>query len=184
MELNILPVSEVISPQQENRNVTSWIFLLLPLKEPLFFLRHLLNSEIDLNSYYKTTDEKVTIPFIREKKGHYPDLKSCSFDKGFYSPGHREKLERIIEFAILPKKGKLSGKDKERETESPFQQERKKHPGIESAINALENHGLDRCPDHGVEGFDRYISLAVLGRNLQNLGRILQNRENKIRKTS
>ena len=141
--------------------------------------RFILNHRV----MYKITDEKVTIPFIRETKGLYPDLKSCSFDKGFYSPGHREKLEEIIEFAILPKKGKLSGKDKERETESPFLQERKRHSGVESAINALENHGLDRCPDHEVEGFDRYISLAVLGRNLQNLGRIIQNREKKFRKT-
>ena len=141
--------------------------------------RFILNHKV----MYKTTDEKITVPFIRETKELYPDLKSCSFDKGFYSPGHWEKLEKIIEFSILPKKGKLSGKDKERETESLFLQERKRHPGIESAINALENHGLDRCPDHGFEGFDRYISLAVLGRNLQNLGRILQNQENKIRKT-
>jgi hypothetical protein len=28
-------------------------------------------------------------------------------------------------------------------------------PHVESGINALENHGLDRCPDHGINGFKR-----------------------------
>lgn len=135
--------------------------------------RFILNYEV----MYKKTDEKVTVPIIRETKEMYSDLKSCSFDKGFYSPGYRKELEEIIEVAILPKKGKLSGKDKEIETEEIFQHERKRHPGVESAINALENHGLDRCLDHGTKGFDRYVALAVLGRNLQVLGRILQKRE-------
>ncbi len=139
--------------------------------------RFILNYEV----MYKKTDEKVTVPIIRETKDIYFDLNSCSFDKGFYSPGHRKKLEEIIDVAILPKKGKLSGKDKEIETEVNFQSERKRHPGVESAINALENHGLDRCPDHGTEGFDRYIALAVLGRNLQVLGWILQKRERQER---
>jgi hypothetical protein len=31
---------------------------------------------------------------------------------------------------------------------------------VESAINALEAHGLDRCPDHGLAGFQRYVALA------------------------
>lgn len=140
--------------------------------------RFILNYEV----MYNKTDEKVTVPLIRETKEMYPDLNRCSFDKGFYSPGTREELEEIIELAILPKKGKLSGKDKERETEGNFRRGQKKHPGVESAINALENHGLDRCPDHGTEGFDRYVALAVLGRNLQVLGCILQQRERQRRK--
>jgi len=31
----------------------------------------------------------------------------------------------------------------------------------------LENHGLDRCPDHGIKGFKRYVGLFVLAKNLQ-----------------
>ena len=51
---------------------------------------------------------------------------------------------------------------------------------VESAINALENHGLNRCPDRGIEGFERYVSLAVLGRNLQILGNLIQQKRFKI----
>ena len=49
--------------------------------------------------------------------------------------------------------------------------------GYESAINALEVHGLDRCLDHGIVGFKKYVALAVLGRNIQQLGLKLRQQE-------
>jgi len=78
---------------------------------------------------------------------------------------------------VLPKKGKLSGHDKEIEYSESFVESRRKHAAVESAINALENHGLDRCLDRGIDGFKRYIALAVLARNLQKLGSLLRERE-------
>ena len=48
---------------------------------------------------------------------------------------------------------------------------------MESAINALEQHGCDRCPDHGIDGFKRYVALRVLARNLQRIGTILTGKE-------
>ena len=48
---------------------------------------------------------------------------------------------------------------------------------MESGINALENHGLDRCPDKGSKAFHCYISFAVLARNIQVLGNFLQEKE-------
>lgn len=51
---------------------------------------------------------------------------------------------------------------------------------VESAINALEVHGLDMCPDHGIDGFKRYVALAVVARNIHRIGTILKNREQKI----
>jgi hypothetical protein len=29
------------------------------------------------------------------------------------------------------------------------------------------------CPDHGIDGFKRYVALAVVGRNIHRLGAIL-----------
>ena len=47
-----------------------------------------------------------------------------------------------------------------------------------SAINALgSGNGLIVCRDKGEEGYERYVALAVLGRNLQTLGTILQKKE-------
>ncbi|MFT5115808.1 MAG: IS5 family transposase, partial [Parasphingorhabdus sp.] len=48
------------------------------------------------------------------------------------------------------------------------------HSAVESGINALEVHGLDRCLDHGIDGFRRYVALAIVARNMQKLGTELQ----------
>jgi IS5 family transposase len=48
---------------------------------------------------------------------------------------------------------------------------------VESAINALEVHGLDRCRDSGIDGFKRYVALAVVARNIQRLGAVLLEQE-------
>ena len=66
----------------------------------------------------------------------------------------------------MPKNGKLPLQDKEYVLADDFKKVRKKHSAVESGINALENHGLDRCPDKGLKAFKRYISFAVLARNL------------------
>ena len=44
-------------------------------------------------------------------------------------------------------------------------------------INALEVHGLDKCPDRGIDGFKRYVALPVLARNIQKLGTELRKQE-------
>ena len=130
----------------------------------------------------RQTDDRVAVPMVYEAKKRFPDLRSCSFDKGFYTPKNREKLQGILDKVILPKKGKLSAKDKEIEYSEDFIELRRRHSGVESAINALENHSLDRCPDHGLVGFKRYVALAVLARNIQILGNIIQQRELKRQK--
>jgi len=79
----------------------------------------------------------------------------------------------------MPKKGKLSKSDAEIEKSDEFIRARKKHSRVESAINALENHGLDICPDHGKLGFKRYVSLGILARNIQKIGQLIQKNEQK-----
>ena len=123
------------------------------------------------------TDDKVTVPMVQEAKKRFSELNGCSFDKGCYSPFNYKELKKLLDSVILPKKGKLSFAYKESEYSEEFICERKKHPAVESAINALENHGLDICPDHGTDGFDRYAALAVTARNIQILGNIIQKKE-------
>lgn len=127
----------------------------------------------------KETDDKVAVPMIRKTKESFPDLTMCSFDKGYHSPANRIELGQMLERAILPKKGRLTLKEKEVEGSEEFVKMKRRHSAVESAINALENHGLDKCPDHGIYGFKRYVSLAVLARNIQNLGHIIQQKERK-----
>lgn len=130
----------------------------------------------------KTTDVEMAVPLMEKTKRRYPEFALCSFDKGFYSPGNLKALSGILEQVVLPKKGKRSTTQEAREKEEEFAAARAKHSGVESAINALENHGLDRCPDHGLTGFERYVGLAVLARNIQVLGMILWKQETEQRK--
>ena len=58
-----------------------------------------------------------------------------------------------------------SKKVREHEQSAAFQQARHKHAAVESAINALQVHGLEVCPDHGIEGLKRYVALGILARN-------------------
>jgi hypothetical protein len=127
-------------------------------------------------------DEQVAVSATRSAKDRFPTLRSCSYDKGCWSPSNRQQLEALLDQVTLPKKGNLSQSDKERETGDAFVRRRRQHAAVESAINAIENHGLDRCLDHGILGFRRYVALAVVARNLQILGDIIQKRQRKLLK--
>jgi len=48
--------------------------------------------------------------------------------------------------------------------------------------NALEAHGLGKCPDHRLDGFKRYIAIAVVARNIQRLGAVLRQQEQELAK--
>jgi hypothetical protein len=115
-------------------------------------------------------DIDVAVAMVAEAKTKFAALSVCSFDKGFYSPTNRQQLGEILDQVVMPKKGKLSQVDKQNEYSQEFIASRHQHAAVESAINALENHGLDRCLDHGIDGFKRYVALAVLARNIQILG--------------
>ncbi len=128
------------------------------------------------------TDDSVAVLIIQEAKQRFAELNSCSFDKGFYTPANRHQLGTLLDKVVLPKKGKLSLKDKEVEHSEEFIQARYQHSAVESAINAVENHGLDRCLDLGLDGFKRYVALSVLARNLQILGHQIQQKELKRQK--
>ena len=120
------------------------------------------------------TDDKVAVTMIAQAKERFPRLTLCSFDKGFHSPQNQIDLKDELTTVVLPKKGRLSGADKERESAPEFVEARQQHSAVESAINALGVHGLDLCRDHGIEGFKRYVALAVVARNVQRLGAIVR----------
>ena len=72
------------------------------------------------------------------------NLKSISFDKGFSSQENRELLELYIPEVVLPKKGRRSQADRQRESAPPWRKRKNAHSAVESNINSLEHHGLDR----------------------------------------
>lgn len=127
----------------------------------------------------KETDDQVAVPVVEEAKARFPEVRSCSFDKGFHSPDNQSALKEMLERVVLPRKGKLSREAREAENAEGFVRARRQHSAVESAINALEVHGLDRCPDHGIEGFEKYVALAVVARNVQRLGAVLIERDRR-----
>ena len=139
-------------------------------------MRFILHHEV----MEKQTDDDIAVKMVTEGKKRVANLSVVSMDKGFHSPSNQETLQVHLDKVILPKKGRLSQADKEREQDPDFVKRRHQHSAVESAINALEIHGLDICPDHGIDAFKRYVSLAILARNIQRLGVIVRDKEIEI----
>jgi len=125
------------------------------------------------------TDDQVAVSMVAEAKKRFPRLNACSFDKGFHSPNNQDELKEHLDLVALPRKGKLSQAAQAEQQAEGFVKARRAHSAVESAINALEVHGLDLCPDHGIDGFRRYVAFAVVARNIHRIGAILWRQEQK-----
>jgi len=116
---------------------------------------------------------------LEKTKAAYPSLFSCSFDKGFHSPENQRVLKDHLEVVALKRKGKLSQKVREIEASEEFKKAQHRRAAVESAINGLEVHGLDKCRDDGIAGFKRYVAFAVVTRNIHRIGTIIHQRIQK-----
>jgi len=92
-------------------------------------------------------DVEVAVRMIQETKATVSGLSSCSFDQGFHSPSNQRGIIRSVGDGDSTEKGRLSKKRSRATTGSRFYWGRCQHAAVESAIHALEVHGLDRCPD-------------------------------------
>jgi transposase, IS5 family len=101
-------------------------------------------------------------------------IQRASFDRGFHSPENQAALAQLVAHPCLPKPGAKQSVEQDANASVQFRDARQCHPGIESAIGALQSgNGLERCRDRSELGFERYLALGVLGRNLHVLGRLL-----------
>jgi IS5 family transposase len=101
-------------------------------------------------------------------------IRRASFDRGFHSPENQGELAELVAQPCLPVTGHIQAERQEREATVEFRRPRRRHPGIESAIGALQSgNGLARCRDRTFGGYCRYVGLGVLGRNLHVLGKLL-----------
>lgn len=137
-----------------------------------FILHHrLMQHEIDVD---------IAVIVVTGTQARFPMLSSCSFAQGFHSTANQRDLAKLLDTVILPKKGRLSKAQQARQQADEFIAGRRQHAAIESAIHALEVHGLDRCPDRGLPALRRYVALAVVARNIQLLGRYLQRQDQQV----
>ena len=79
-------------------------------------------------------------------------------------------MDAQIGNVIMPKKGKPTKEEYESEHTETFISLRRRHSAVESNINMLEHHGLNRCPDRGKAHYEKYVALSVLAYNLHHIG--------------
>ena len=63
---------------------------------------------------WKEDDVEVAVPMIEETQALYPDLRMCSFDRGFHSRNNRIRLDDRLELNALPGKGRRNRAARER----------------------------------------------------------------------
>ncbi len=116
---------------------------------------------------------------VSETQARFPELRACSFDRGFHSPDNQRRLGVLLDECRLPVKGYLNAQSAARQSEEWFRNARQLHPAVESAINHLEHCGLARIRSRGRAGFARSVSWSVLSANIKRLGRLLRDQERK-----
>jgi len=123
-------------------------------------------------------DVDRSVPVADRLLGRYGagSVGSISFDKGFTRAEDRELLSLYVPTVVMPKRGKKNAAESERENEKQFIALRKAHSAVESEINSLEQHGLNRCLDVGLRGYLRYVGYGVMSCNLHVIGRALLSR--------
>jgi hypothetical protein len=120
-------------------------------------------------------DSDVVVEQTREtQKKHNGAIETASFDRGFHTAENEELLSEIVGQPCLPPRHPRQYAERIAKGSVQFHQLRQRHPGIESAIGALQSgNGLKRARDRGEIGFERYLGLAILGRNIHVLGKLL-----------
>ena len=84
---------------------------------------------LDYQIMWQGGDVDVAVPLVESCQEMHPDLRECSFDRGFHSPANRKRLDELLDTATLPKKGRLNAADQERESDEVFARARKQHSG-------------------------------------------------------
>jgi len=145
---------------------------------------------LDYKVMTQSSDVKETLPLADRLLTKFGGerFQSWSVDKGFSAQEDRELLELFIPEVIMPQKGRRSQAEQDREMQPTFRRLRRQHSAIESNINALEQHGLNRCPDKGWSGFQRYVGFGILAYNLHKIGNRLlaqdQQRQSRVKQAA
>lgn len=165
--------TEWISKGKQNKRVELGHNILIATDQNHFIIHH--------QVVQKQADANLTVTLADALISKYKNRKieSLSLDKGFYSKENKELLSLEIPLVVMPKKGKPNKQEKEEESTKTFKKFRNAHSAVESNINQLEHNGLDRCPDKGMKGYKRYVSLGILSYNLHRLGQVLQEQVRK-----
>jgi IS5 family transposase len=97
----------------------------------------------------------------------------ASADRGVHSSYNEyQAQQRGVQRVILPKPGRRSKARRKHERQAWFKRGRKWHNGVEGRISVLKRcHELNRCRDHGQDGFEKWVAWGVIVANLKTIGR-------------
>jgi IS5 family transposase len=130
------------------------------------------NLIVDYRIMENQSDSEMVKPIVEDLIELY-QIRSWSFDKGYWHKDNKAMLEEHVDKVVMPKKGKCNKLEQAEESHRQFKLLRNQHSAVESNINELECRGLDRCPDRGYPHFKRYIGLSVAAYNLRRIGQEL-----------
>ncbi len=94
-------------------------------------------------------------------------------DRGLYTPENEARArERGVRRVVLPKAGRASQERQHHERQRWFRRGFRFRAGLEGRIHVLKrDYGLDRCRDHGEEGFGRWVGWGIVAHNLTQIAR-------------
>jgi hypothetical protein len=120
-------------------------------------------------------DQDLVVPVMKKlQKRVGGKIERASFDRSFHTPKNQQDLAEIVRTPCIASKGQEQGRKQQKEGTVAFRKARQNHPGVESTIGAMQaGNGLERCRDKTDRGYERYVGLGVLGRNLHTLGKLL-----------
>ena len=135
----------------------------------------------DYDVLLQAAEVDQSLPVADRLLGRYGagSVASLSFDKGFTRAADRELLGLYVPVVVMPKRGKKNASETERENGKRFIALRHQHSAVESQINSLEHHGLNRCLVVGLDGYRRYVGCGVMSYNLHVIGRELLRRKRR-----
>ena len=145
------------------------------------------NLIVDYKVMINESDSEQVVGLIGRIESNFGQGSICSmsFDKGFSSKANKEFASNHVEHLCMPKKGRRNKIEAEEESQKQFAKLRKKHSAVESNINCLEHHGLNRCPDKGINAYLRYAGIGVLAYNLHKIGNfMIKQKLKKLKRTA
>jgi len=100
-------------------------------------------------------DQDLVVPVMKKLQKRFDGkIKSASFDRGFHTPQNQEDLGEIVATPCIAAKGQEKGRQQQKEGTVAFRKARQNHPGVESAIGALQKgNGLKRSRDRSKKGY-------------------------------
>lgn len=103
--------------------------------------------------------------------GRAPDL--LTGDRGCSTAAVRREVTALgVRRVALPQTGPPTTASRARERQRWYQRGYRWRAGIEGRIGVLQRqYGLDRCPDHGAAGLERWVGWGVLTANLVTIAR-------------